>query len=232
MEMLVVISIITMLMSILLPSLEKARVTARRSKCLSQIRQMTIANQNYMDDYIETFPPHRDHDINAGRNWNHLLEDYGMTPEAYHCPELGGIQTDYGVDWQWSYDFNYIGYGYNGFFLGYYSHAAPNTNGTYIPSVQWTKMNMVRDATKLIVFADSHPKSSNGVNNGVSLTLWWPFINRHTEGINGRRHEGAGIVGFADTHGEIVPDPETSLQPGVDGTSEHIEFWDPLQRYP
>lgn len=231
-EMLVVISIITMLISFLLPSLSKAKVTAKRTMCASQVRQMTLANTQYMDDYKDVFPPHRDLNLAAGPNWHNLLEKYGNNPDLSRCPELGGPQIDNGVTWQWNYDFNYIGYGYNGFFLGLYSHAGPQNSGTYITSNRWMNGNRVKDTTKLIVFADSHPKSNAGVNHGVSLTLWWPYINRFTEGINARRHQDAGIVGFADNHAEIVFDPENTIQPSVDGSPDFIEYWDPLQRRP
>jgi len=138
-ELLVVISIIVMIMSITLPSLSKAKVNARRAECLSQVRQLTIANRTYLDDFVEVFPPHRALNITAGPNWYHLMASYGTTPELNRCPELGGPQTDYGVTWQWKYDFNYIGYGYNGFFLGLFSHAGPISSGTYLSVNRWTR---------------------------------------------------------------------------------------------
>src|SRR5829696_775949 len=46
-ELLVVIGIIAVLISLLLPTLGKAREQATRLKCMSNIRQMTVANQMY-----------------------------------------------------------------------------------------------------------------------------------------------------------------------------------------
>ncbi len=46
-ELLVVISIVALLVAVLLPALEKARITARTIQCLSQERQMAIAALNY-----------------------------------------------------------------------------------------------------------------------------------------------------------------------------------------
>lgn len=55
-ELLVVISIIALLIAILLPALGNAREAAKRTTCLSKMRQGGIATIMYADDYDERLP--------------------------------------------------------------------------------------------------------------------------------------------------------------------------------
>ena len=50
-ELLVVVAIIAVLVAMLLPSLQKARETGKSAICLSNLRQLYLANVNYANDY-------------------------------------------------------------------------------------------------------------------------------------------------------------------------------------
>jgi prepilin-type N-terminal cleavage/methylation domain-containing protein len=58
-ELLVVISIIALLLSILMPSLNKARESARRVVCGSNLKQVGLAMPLYIESNKGYFPPHR-----------------------------------------------------------------------------------------------------------------------------------------------------------------------------
>jgi prepilin-type N-terminal cleavage/methylation domain-containing protein/prepilin-type processing-associated H-X9-DG protein len=55
-ELLVVISIISLLMGILVPALGKAKAQAQRAYCSSNLRQIGVAFQSYLDDNSDIFP--------------------------------------------------------------------------------------------------------------------------------------------------------------------------------
>ena len=55
-ELLVVIAIIGILVALLLPAIQAARESARRTQCINQIRQLTLALQNHHDSK-NGFPP-------------------------------------------------------------------------------------------------------------------------------------------------------------------------------
>lgn len=69
-ELLVVISIIALLMGILLPSLQKARRTALRMKCLANMRNMELAHWMYMIDWEGYFI-----DVGLAHGGAHARED-------------------------------------------------------------------------------------------------------------------------------------------------------------
>ncbi len=75
-ELLVVVAIIALLISILLPSLSKARAQARSTLCASRVGQLAKAILIYADDYDET-PPF------LGRGWEDIDDPGRLNSEMY-----------------------------------------------------------------------------------------------------------------------------------------------------
>lgn len=99
-ELMVVIAILAIIVSILLPSLRRAREVSKTAVCKSNISQMNRAFLTYTrDDSNRLFnrsltPPNRDG--RKGEFWTHRLEPYFGTLDLIKCPsvnhEWDGIQ--------------------------------------------------------------------------------------------------------------------------------------------
>jgi len=90
-ELLVVISIIAILASMLLPALARAKEVAKRTRCISNQRQLALANIMYADDNNSTYSPRSDKE-----RWPTFLLYYYQNPAILLCPsEKGPTPTTY-----------------------------------------------------------------------------------------------------------------------------------------
>jgi prepilin-type processing-associated H-X9-DG protein/prepilin-type N-terminal cleavage/methylation domain-containing protein len=76
-ELLVVISIVSLLAGMLLPALKQARESARAASCSSNLRQLGLATQMYLDDYGRFFL--YEQPVSGGMLWY-----FGL--ESPYCP--------------------------------------------------------------------------------------------------------------------------------------------------
>jgi len=87
-ELLVTIAIISVLAGMLLPTLAKARETARQITCISNEKQMSLALQFYMNDYDDyMIPADMGGIIDSWINW-FSVHAFGKDSGVVRCPSL------------------------------------------------------------------------------------------------------------------------------------------------
>jgi prepilin-type N-terminal cleavage/methylation domain-containing protein/prepilin-type processing-associated H-X9-DG protein len=85
-ELLVVIAIIAILASMLLPALAKAKTKAQSIKCVSNLKQMALANFMYLNDHGKTIPYSGGNGGDADLWMKVLIANYAQVDRIRVCP--------------------------------------------------------------------------------------------------------------------------------------------------
>jgi prepilin-type processing-associated H-X9-DG protein len=215
---------------------------------LNNLKQITLFAQIYTDDNSDKFPTAN---VDTYNIWwgSEICNGTTNNYRSFHDPAVNGpITLTGGVVWNWAFNFNLVGYGFNSYFLDCAANPASNdavTIGSYkYASVLGFKRSNILHPTDCLVLGDKHPKPTDLTASG---SLWWakasmrvPSFSLQYEGIDTTRHNGgkfpgSGNVGFADGHAESKK--EGNINPPVDplagGNSKCLvnsHYWDPLQR--
>lgn len=119
-EILVVIAIVSILAAILFPVFARARENARRSSCMSNLKQIGLAVMMYAQDNDERYPfssqaraslgsswsstavPSGDFANSVSVYWQQFLQPYTKSAQVFYCPSNNyasdGLYGNYGVN--------------------------------------------------------------------------------------------------------------------------------------
>ena len=104
-ELLVVIAIISLLVSILLPSLNRAKDLAKAAICLGNVRNTVQISLMYASEHNQRFPPSHDPGGQANSAWKHpwngqgwmmpLYPDFVTNRAIWSCPMMAEANQTY-----------------------------------------------------------------------------------------------------------------------------------------
>jgi len=220
-ELLVVMAVVSILASLLLPTLRAAQKAARTAVCQSNLKQIGVGFRLYANDGEERLPPGGtplSWDWDIAIMYDEKLEKYtGRT--IWKCPsmpiDVPGIITGQNR-----------GYGYNNTFIYYDDPGLPNPpNNPAWPVKSWKDpfpIWKIKKPSRTIVIGDRNLACYFGIWQGADLTAVWNDSNpTHPESQTqtARRHDGRTGYLLVDGH-TMLMDPRFTVKPGDDS------WWD------
>jgi prepilin-type N-terminal cleavage/methylation domain-containing protein len=220
-ELLVVIAIIAILAAMLLPSLTRSRQRAWTTRCINNLKQLTVCWVMYSSDHNDVMPPNNSvYDVNTGQpipgldlnqTWcpgnaradtntanvkRGYLYPYNASTDIYRCPADNApvitLEGDVLTDIPRSRSYN-LSQSING--LG-----GPNAALSWIPSFQRYTQIRNPSPSNLFVFIDVHEAGILDALFGIPPPgsgwdgIWFDLpANRHQQGA---------CLSFADGHAE------------------------------
>ena len=214
-ELLVVISIIAVLMAILLPSLGMARNQCKAATCMSNLRQLVLAAQNYISSNNEFYPPSYVFDPDPTDNLS-IYADWDFT----RIQQSGQLSVEPGLLWldktidkiqqcpvfkgPANSDVPYCGYNYNTSFIGRGKAQYPYP----------AKVTDIKRPTKCIIFGDGEFYA--GANKHMRSPFKSPFdrFSYRATGTQGFRHNSKTNIAWCDGHVSAQKEYYTETIPG------------------
>ena len=190
-ELLVVIAIIAILAAILFPVFAKAREKARQTGCLSNVKQLGLANIQYAQDYDEAFrndwwtvggPA----DWNNRVSWRGAIFPYVKSLQMYTCPSKGG-EIYSGTHAGKCENGEGLINGSYGDVTVHYTGGAPDP-----PATRITRQADIIAPAELICYGDHTGGHQISTSSNAFWTRTDAYSRQHNEGCNYVYYDGHG----------------------------------------
>jgi prepilin-type N-terminal cleavage/methylation domain-containing protein/prepilin-type processing-associated H-X9-DG protein len=197
-ELLVVIAIIAILAAILFPVFAQAREAARKTQCVSNVKQLSLGIAMYTQDNDEMLPQASRNDscrnaitgVIGDSRWMHQIHPYVKNAGVHSCPSDSQRAL-----WDPNACGNFGDYGYNAFFLNNQSLAAFGKPAETVVIGDGQSAGNVGNRFRL------RPDVQTGANTwqGAPWTTWAIAESRVTY-----RHQEQANIGFLDGHAKVM----------------------------
>ncbi len=214
-ELLVVVGVIAVLIGVLMPALSKARQAAVRTQCLSNVRQLLVAQAGYAAEQDNLLVVAGDGTEQG--SWIGLLQRYARAPLVRRCPGDQSVFFDQPIGSSNPPRFRTTSYGIN-------NYVSPTHAPFGVKRV--AKISQVRRASAVIQFAELAEAGSYGAADHLHVQDFYNvFSPQATPSLVGRqmplgRHGGRAATweavlnyGFLDGHAESLPLRAVYLSP-------------------
>jgi len=206
-ELLVVVAIISILASLLLPSLTQARAKASQIACMNNYRQLQFCWLMYADDSNDLLPPNatttggsRGNFVATGATWiagnawtdttptnieRGVLFSYNRSVKIYKCPADRSTVRDEGKIPR-----------VRSVSMSAYMNDDPNPEDR----TRWHRLSAIVDPppSKAFVFIDEHQGSIENARFVATQPGQWWWVDHPAT-----RHRRGGVLSFADGHTEL-----------------------------
>lgn len=202
-ELLVVIAIIAILLAIITPALKKAKESAKKLVCSSNVRQFGIVLRAYTMENDGLLPPSSCHLDEPEKYWLNIFADYSDADLLYRCPS---DKSKNFVDWNLPLD-------EQGDECKWSSYAINSLidPGCYINRGQYNKVDNIRHPRYCIYLCEA-PESWTNYDHLHPEN--WGSIEEVKAQVAWDRHGGKSNYLFTDGHAECLEVEQTWAWPG------------------
>ena len=186
-ELLVVIAIIAILAALLFPVFAQAKAATKKNQCLSNLRQVGLANQLYAADSNDTFVGDEVGEGPDTRYWGDILDKYNRHGEALETCPTAGVDFDDNTPWTYSFAINNV----------------REKDGDQVGAA-WAPASEIRKPSQIVLAVDGWPVDKQPLLRPEREEVSWVVGKRQAETNplddgNPRHTDGFSIV-FCDGH--------------------------------